>query len=405
MPSEPNVYSVSRINNYISGLFTQEGIFRNVHIRGEVGTLRPWNYGIVYLNLKEGNDILPCQLSASCVQNAGFAIENGMTITLVGNIVANTTRGSYVLKANKVVNDHNVGKDKEELLKLIEELKEEGLFDPQYKKPIPRMIKCLGVVTSETGAVINDVIRVSGERNPYVNVVLAPSKVSGDNAVDEITRAIKRLEDYGAEVIIVGRGGGSDEELWVYNNRAIAEAVFNSSVPIISAVGHEINLTILDLVADLSVATPSQAAEKAVTDIFAQIDRLRVYEGRLNSLIKSKIRLNRTMVDALDGKLKAKSPRSVIERDKAYLVSLEERLRSRMSDKLKHSRHMLNIYIEKYKGLSPLEKLNQGYAYVSKNGETLSSVGGVKKDDMLSIYVRDGMVKAQVTDVEELSYE
>lgn len=405
MPSKANVYSVSKINSYINGLFLQEGIFRNVHVKGEVGTLNPWNYGIVYLTLKGDGETLKCQLSAECVRLAGFEIKKGMTITLVGNIVANTSQSAYILKANKAINDNNIGKDQEELLKLINELKEEGMFDPQYKRPIPRTVKCLGVVTSETGAVINDIIRVSKERNPYIKIVLSPSKVSGANAVEQMVSSIKQLEEYGVDVIIVGRGGGSDEELWVYNNRMIAEAVFDCSVPVISAVGHEINLSVLDLVADLSVATPSMAAEKAVANIYDEIDRLINYENRLNNTIKAKLSLNRVRIENYANKLKLKSPKASIENKKVYLLSVEEKLRASMMKVLNDKQHSLGIYIEKFKGLSPLDKLSQGYTYTSINDKTLTSISQVNIDDMISVYVKDGILKAKVCDIDEVKYE
>lgn len=405
MAKEPNVYSVSKINSYINGIFLQEGFFRNVHVRGEIGTLNPWNYGIVYLTLKGEGETLKCQLSGECVKSAGFELKKGMTITVVGNIVANTAQSSYILKAYKVINDNDIGKDAEELIKLINELREEGLFDPQYKRPIPKMVKKLGVVTSETGAVINDIIRVSKERNPFIEIVLSPSKVSGANAVEGMVNSIKKLQEYGVDVIIVGRGGGSDEELWVYNNRAIAEAVFDCAIPVISAVGHEINLSVLDLVADLSVATPSQAAEKAVVNIFDEIDRLKGYELRFNNAINSKLMLSRIKIDNYLNKLKINSPKANIDNKKAYLLSLEERLRKDMMNVLVNKRHSLNIYIEKYKGLSPLDKLNQGYSYTAVNGKTLSSIRQVNEGDVINVYVPDGMVEAKVLNTNEVKYE
>lgn len=399
-----NVYSVTKISEYIASLFSQEGIFRNVCVKGEIGTMNRWDHGIIFLNLKEGDCVLPCMLTSHCVASAPFEIKNGMMVTVVGNIVANSKKGSYKLNATQILKDEDLGDSQKNLLKLMEELKEEGLFDPQYKLPIPKTIKTLGFVTSQTGAVINDVINVTFRRNPYIQIVLCPSKVSGEDAVPGIVDGIRRLEEYGADVIIVGRGGGSDEELWVYNNRAIAEAVFGCSVPVISAVGHDIHYTILDLVADARAATPSQAAEMAVFDYYEMRERLEGYEESLRVLMKGKIRLQRSLLDAFAQKLKGKSPQNRLLRDRQRLLHAEERLKSGMDRKVTLKRHTLSLYIEKLKGLSPLDKLNQGYAYVSANGRTLQSIDDVNTGDITRIFVKDGMLVASVTAKERMDY-
>lgn len=397
-----NVYSVSKISSYIKGLFSQEGIFHNVQVKGEVGTLNEWNYGYVYVNLKEGEDVLPCRLSPEAVRRCGFKIEKGMTITVTGNIVANTGRGAYSLFATKVSRDDDLGDDLKKLLELKCELKEQGLFDPQYKMPIPEHIKTLGVITSEYGAVINDIIRVSRERDPGIQIYLYPSMVSGRGRNDAIGAGIDALVAAGCETIIVGRGGGSDEELWMYNNREIAEAVFNCPVPVISAVGHEINLTILDLVADLSVATPSQAAEKAVSDINVTKGEIEHLKEALKTKFEFKLDKKVNDLKKIELKLKALSPVARLNQNKLYLSNRAEALNSVMKACLTAKKHELMMYAERMKGLSPLDKLTQGYAYVSADGKTVKDISSVEKGDSVDIFVKDGRIAATVVDKEKI---
>lgn len=396
--AQPNIYKVSEVNKHISDLFRQEGFFKNIYVQGEIGTLRPWNGGMYFLHLKEDQAILDCMLLPGCFKNGKPKLENGMVVTLVGDIVPNLKNSGYRLKVYRVITEEEkkLGKEEEALIKLKQELLEEGLFDQQYKKPIPPMIKSLGFVTCETGAVITDVIEVAKRRNPYIQVVLVPSRVSGDAAVNEIIEGIHKLEAFGCDVIIVGRGGGSDENLWVYNNREIAEAVFGCSVPVISAVGHSINYTVLDLVADLRTITPSEAAERAVGELSEIVNRMSSYRMRLSAGMNSKLMLKRAQLQALENKLRGAHPGRKIETEKANLKNIEEKLNIRMKQKLDLNRHKLGIYVEKLKGLSPLDKLNQGYAYVSVGGKTLQSVKQVSPGDITEIYVKDGIVSAEV---------
>ena len=397
MDKKEKIYSVSKISSLIQGLFEQEPMFQNISVKGEVGTLRPWNYGIVYLNLKEGDSVLPCMLTSGCTSKAGFQLKEGMTLTLTGFIVTNPKKGSYYLKAVSMSNGDSLGDSLRKLLELKKELEEQGLFDPQYKMPMPGTIKRLGVVSSETGAVINDIINVTRRRNPYVEIILAPSLVSGEGATPGIVRGIKKLEAYGCD-------GGSSEDLWVYNNREIAEAVFECSVPIVSAVGHEIDYTILDLVADARASTPSQAAEIAVNDINIIFDKIDNYKERIGKAMRSKLLLSKSKLDACRALIKAKSPQHKIQNTKQRRIIIEERIRKSMHENLLKKRHVLNIYIERFKGLSPLEKLNQGYAYAEVNGKTLNSIRNVNKGDEVNVYIRDGLVKTCVVDTEDISY-
>ena len=400
-----NIYSVSKINNYIKRLIDTEGIFHNVKIEGEIGTLNEWKYGIIYFVLKDDESNIQCSYNPNYARKINFKLEKGMKVVLRGDVEVNTKRGEYSFKAVEITKKEEIGHSLEELLKLKAELEALGMFDPAYKRPIPIDCKTIGVVTSETGAVINDIINVTKSRNPYTKIVLAPSTVSTDKAIPSIVNGIKALEKYPVDVIIVGRGGGSDEDLWVYNSREVAEAVFDCSVPVISAVGHDINYSILDLVVDKRAATPSQAAEFAVFDLKTRIDKLKNYENNLKALMNSKIKLQRATLMLKATALKAKNPRKILENRKANLESYNERLRNDMNKVLTKKRHELELYIEKFKGLSPLDKLNQGYAYVSYEGRTLNSIESVKTGDTIEVFVKDGCVSAAVTKTDKLNYD
>lgn len=398
MAKEPNIYSVKKINEYIQGLLSQEGIFQDVHIRGEIGTLREWNYGIIYFNLKEEDYVISCSYNPKFGRALKEPLKDGMEVIVRGSIEGQPKKGSYQLKAVEITKKVDVGQTQEELLKLKMELQELGMFDPAYKMPIPSDVKTVGVVTSETGAVINDIINVTKRRNPCTNILLSPSTVSSNSAVPSIVSGIKRLEECGVDVIIVGRGGGSKEDLWVYNNREVAEAAFDCSVPIISAVGHDIDYTILDLVADVRAATPSQAAEIAVYDLGERINKINNYTYSLSSKMNSKIRISKAVLDTKRTALEAKNPIDRVKKSKERMLILNDRLSHAIDKILSRKRYELNIYIEKLKGLSPLDKLNQGYSYVSAHGKTLNSINNVDKGDQIEVFVKDGKIKATVED-------
>jgi exodeoxyribonuclease VII large subunit len=277
------------------------------------------------------------------------------------------------------------------------------MFDSRYKQPIPRFIRTLGVVTADTGAAIRDIIQITRRRNPYVQIILYPAIVQGDKALPSIVKGIHALEAMGADVIIVGRGGGSIEDLWAFNEREVAQAVFDCAVPIISAVGHETDTTIVDFVADLRAPTPSAAAELAVYDSAGLESALAALSRELTLLMERKIRRYQERLLQYEMKLQLKSPQNRIREEKAYCIALEERLERRMKELLLHKRHTLALYAERMKGLSPLHRLEHGYAYVSdEDGSNVHSVTGVTKGQPLWIRVADGTILASVQEVQLL---
>lgn len=329
-----------------------------------------------------------------------FRLAEGQQVIVGGSVDVFERDGKYQLYAKQIMLDGN-GALYEKYERLKRELEESGMFAQEYKQPIPRYIKKLGVVTADTGAAVRDIIQIASRRNPYVQIILYPAIVQGEAAVPSIVKGIHALETLGVDVMIVGRGGGSIEDLWAFNERAVAEAVFNCSVPVISAVGHETDTTIIDFVSDLRAPTPSAAAELAVADIREIFTRMSSYQGNLNHLMERKLRDARETGRHLELRLKALSPAGRIREKKMIVLQAEERLQERMERILQSRRHELAIYIERMKGLSPLEKLNSGYSYVSdEDGRNVRSVSQTAKGQQLSIQVRDGKIGAVVTYVE-----
>ena len=272
-----------------------------------------------------------------------------------------------------------------------------GTFAPEYKQPIPAYVRRVGIVTAPTGAAVRDIINIARRRNPYVQLILYPALVQGEGAVSSIIRGIRMLEEQQVDVIIAGRGGGSIEDLWAFNEEAVARAIFDCGVPVISAVGHETDTLISDFVADLRAPTPSAAAELAVYEYAAAEARKKEYELQLKRLMAQKLREQRQRLEQLSVRLRYAHPRQKLNDRRQYASDLETRLRGQMERRLETCRHKLAIYIEKMNGLSPLKKLNQGYSYVAdRTGGAVRSISQVKPGDELLIYVSDGIVDAQV---------
>ena len=281
-----------------------------------------------------------------------------------------------------------------------------GMFAPEYKKTIPRYAKRIGVVTAPTGAAVRDIMNISARRNPYVQLLLYPAQVQGEGAKESIVRGIRMLETKNVDVIIVGRGGGSIEDLWAFNDECVARAIFDCQVPVISAVGHETDVTIADYVADLRAPTPSAAAELAVWDyrqLQGYLDECRL---RMNRSMTGTIRINRLRLKELDVRLSYLHPRHKLQDQQQRLIELEEELRTLMRDRVKEARHRLAIQIEKLNGLSPVRKLNQGFAYVEEaDGGVVKSIRQVEKGDELTVYVTDGLIRTSVKAVQKRTYK
>ena len=372
-----------------------QGLF----VKGEVSNCKYHSSGHIYFTLKDSKGTINCIMFAGNRSGLSFRLGEGQQVVVCGSVDVFERDGKYQIYAKQIVLD-GAGLLYEKFEQLKRELAESGMFAPEYKQPIPKYIKTLGVVTADTGAAVRDIIQVATRRNPYVQIVLYPAIVQGAAAAESVVKGIRALEQYGVDVMIVGRGGGSIEDLWGFNERIVAQAVFDCSVPIISAVGHETDTTIIDYVADLRAPTPSAAAELAVTDIREIFTGLMNYRNALQKRMQYRLQQEHEKVRRYEVQLRYLSPASRIRDKKTLSLSLEERLQNRMQALLRMKRHELALYIEKMKGLSPLEKLNSGFSYVEDaQGRNIRSVSQVETGQDLVIRVRDGAMDVQVRSV------
>ena len=394
-----NVYTVSQVNAYIKNMFTQDYMLQAVLVKGEVSNCKYHPSGHIYFTLKDFKGTMNCIMFAGNRQGLKFRLMEGQQVIVGGTVDVYERDGKYQLYARQIVLD-GAGLLYEKFEMLKRELEELGMFAQEYKQPIPKYIRTLGVVTADTGAAVRDIIQITRRRNPYVQIILYPALVQGDAAAQSIVNGIRALEAMKVDVMIVGRGGGSMEDLWAFNERIVAQAVFDCSIPIISAVGHETDTTIIDYVADMRAPTPSAAAELAVYDVTQLTDVLENYENSLKKLMRRNLQDNRERLKSYEMQLKYLSPAARIRDRKTYALSLEERLQDRMQKILSIKRHRLALYVEQMKGLSPLEKLSSGYSYVENaQGQNIRSVKQVTEGELLHIRVKDGTVSAQVTEV------
>ena len=395
-----NVYTVGQLNSYIKNMFRQDYLLQSLLVKGEVSNCKYHSSGHIYFTLKDPKGTISCVMFAGSRSGLSFRMSEGQQVIVAGMVDVYERDGKYQLYARQILQDGN-GLLYERFEQLKRELEESGMFAPEYKQPIPRYIRTLGVVTADTGAAVRDIIQIAGRRNPYVQIILYPAIVQGEAAAPSIVKGIRALERLGVDVMIVGRGGGSIEDLWAFNEREVAQAVFDCSVPVISAVGHETDTTITDFVADLRAPTPSAAAELAVADIREILGELASGAELLDRQIRRRLQESRGEIRYLQQRLKSASPASRIREKKMSLLSAEERLQDRMDRLLEGRRHELALYIERLKGLSPLEKLSSGYSYVADSqGKNVRSISQAEPGRELSIYVKDGRINASVISVE-----
>lgn len=400
-----NVYTVKQVNFYIKNMFTQDFMLNRIYVKGEVSNCKYHTSGHIYFSLKDESGTIACVMFAGQRGGLSFHMREGQQIIVLGSVNVYERTGSYQLYAQEIRLDGE-GTLYEKYQMLKQELEEMGMFAPEYKKAIPRYAKRIGVVTAPTGAAVRDIMNISARRNPYVQLLLYPAQVQGEGAKESIVRGIRMLETKNVDVIIVGRGGGSIEDLWAFNDECVARAIFDCQVPVISAVGHETDVTIADYVADLRAPTPSAAAELAVWDyrqLQGYLDECRL---RMNRSMTGTIRINRLRLKELDVRLSYLHPRHKLQDQQQRLIELEEELRTLMRDRVKEARHRLAIQIEKLNGLSPVRKLNQGFAYVEEaDGGVVKSIRQVEMGDELTVYVTDGLIRTSVKAVQKKTYK
>lgn len=396
-----SVYTVTQVNAYIKNMFTQDYMLQSVFVKGEISGCKYHSSGHIYFTLKDEKGVMACVMFARDRAGLDFTLQNGQQVVVGGSITVYERDGKYQLYAKQVVLD-GTGLLHERFERLKKELEERGMFAPQYKQQLPKFVKTLGVVTADTGAAVRDIIQIATRRNPYVQIILYPAIVQGEQAAASIVNGIRALEHLGVDVMIVGRGGGSIEDLWAFNEEMVAQAIFDCSVPIISAVGHETDTTIADFVADLRAPTPSAAAELAVYDVRLFFSQLESYGELLGRDLQRVVNLKRAGLERFEASLRYLSPENRIREKRMHLLKLEERVEELMQDIVRSKRHQLAIYIEQLKGVSPLNKLNSGYSYVSdEGGRNIKSIKGISPGQQLNIRVTDGMLKTRVEDIFE----
>ncbi len=375
-------------------------MLKRIYVKGEVSNCKYHTSGHIYFSLKDETGSMACVMFAGSRSGLSFRMQDGQSVIALGSISVYERDGKYQLYAEEIILD-GAGLLYEKFEALKRELAEMGMFAPEYKRPIPAFSRKIGIVTAPTGAAIRDIQNIAHRRNPGVQLILYPALVQGKDAAPSIIRGIETLDACGVDVIIVGRGGGSIEDLWAFNEESVAYAIFRCSTPVISAVGHETDFTIADYVADLRAPTPSAAAELAVADVSGILAQMEQYQQQLARRMTDRLLDKRTRLSEISGKLQFLSPQNQIREQRQLLIEKEEKLQYRMTNVLESKRHQMLIYIERFRGLSPLDKLKQGYAYVADaQGKTVTSTKQVKPEDMLTLYVADGCIHARVADTE-----
>lgn len=394
-----NVYSVGQVNTYIKNMFAQDFMMSRISIRGEVSNCKYHTSGHIYFTIKDSAGAINAIMFAGNRKGLGFQMKEGDKVVATGSVEVYERDGKYQLYAREIEPD-GAGNLHLKFEALKRELEEMGMFAPEYKKAIPEYAKRIGVVTAPTGAAVQDIRNIASRRNPFVQLILYPALVQGEGAVPSIVNGIAALDRLGVDVIIVGRGGGSIEDLWAFNEEAVARAIFSCETPVISAVGHETDTTIADYVADLRAPTPSAAAELAVWDYRMAAERMSVYQRQMERNLDQKLTSARLQLSHYQTKMRYLSPGSRLRENQKYALDLEEKLKKRMEQLLMEKKHSLALLSGRLEGMSPAKKLSQGYSYVAdKQGRAVKDAAGVQVSDMLDIHLSKGSLKATVTEV------
>lgn len=391
------ISSVSQVNMYIKNMFMRDYRLNDISVKGEISNCKYHSSGHIYFTIKDKTSQLSCVMFASMRKNLEFKLEEGQSVIVDGNISVYERDGKYQLYARNITKE-GFGKLYEEYEKLKKRLLEEGLFDKSKKRKIPAYAAKIGVVTARTGAVIQDICNVSNRRNPYVQIILYPAKVQGTGAAETIIKGIKYFEKTDVDTIIIGRGGGSIEDLWAFNDEKLARVIAGCKKQIISAVGHETDTTIADYAADLRAPTPSAAAELAVYSYRETVIALREAGHSLRWQMENILKIKKLKLAGYITVIQHESPKNLINDRRMFVADMQEKMENLMRQKLVSSKHQLELYIQEMKGLSPLYKLQGGYAYVSdESGRNIKSVDELKKGEQINLVFKDGYAKAVIS--------
>ena len=396
-----NVYSVKQVNAYIKNMFAQDFMLNRIYVKGEVSNCKYHTSGHIYFSLKDESGSIACIMFAGQRSGLAFRMQDGQQVIALGNVTTYERDGKYQLYAKEIILD-GAGLLYEKFEALKKELGEMGMFAEEYKQPIPRFAKKIGIVTAPTGAAIRDIIQISQRRNPYVQILLYPAQVQGEGAAESIVAGIRCLDARHPDCIIVGRGGGSLEDLWAFNEEMVAQAIFDCETPVISAVGHETDTTIADYVSDLRAPTPSAAAELAVYDYYAFMAELRQKQALLERRMQDHLQRARDSVKRQQLKLALYRPEYRIANLRQTLADTEDRLHGILDRRLERERHRLGLLAAQLDRLSPLKRLGGGYAFVADDQDrAIVTVDSVECGDILHVTLRDGKVDAQVVKTEQ----
>lgn len=397
------IYSVSQVNSYIKNMFAQDFALSRISVRGEVSNCKYHTSGHIYFTLKDkGGTLSAVMFSGQRRTGLRFQMEEGQQVVVTGAVDVYERDGKYQLYARKIELD-GLGGLFERFLQLRDELEEMGMFAPEYKQPIPKYASRVGIVTAPTGAAIRDIMNISARRNPYVQLILCPALVQGEAASQSIAAGIRTLDAMGLDVIIVGRGGGSIEDLWAFNEEEVARAIFECQTPVISAVGHETDVTIADYVADLRAPTPSAAAELAVFDYQRFENQRLTYKKAIVRAMERKAEKQRSLLQQYGYRLKLRDPAKKINEKRQQLADMEERMERIVEQRLQSARHRLALDGGRLHGLSPLEKISNGFGFVTgPDGKRVDRVERVNVGDLVTVRMADGRLKARVTERERI---
>lgn len=419
-------YTVSQINGYIKGMFERDFVLKRIRVKGEVSNCKYHGSGHIYFTLKDSGAQINCVMFRTSRDGLTFIMKDGQQIEATGHISVYEKGGSYQLYVRTAALS-GAGELYEKYLELKNKLEDMGMFDPLYKKPIPAYCMRIGIVTAPTGAAVQDIINISSRRNPYAKLILYPALVQGTGAKESIIKGIRRLDEMGLDVIIIGRGGGSIEDLWAFNEEEVAEAIFEAKTPIISAVGHETDFTIADFVSDMRAPTPSAAAELANFEYADFEEQLSAALSALRANLENKKSITVHRLSAYEERLKRLSPQIVLSHKKDRLSEIKLRLyraavqkkdheKERLSiiktdlsecidRKLSDRKHELKLSISRLDGASPLKKMSGGYGYLmNSEKKAVRSVLDVTEGDIISAYVADGKIECRALSAEEINY-
>ena len=417
--------TISDLNRYIKAKFDMDTHLNRVYLKGEISNFKHHTRGHFYFTLKDENSRIAAVMFASSAKSVAFEPEDGMKVLVSGRIALYEATGSYQIYVDSMELD-GIGNLYLEFERLKKELAKEGLFNKEHKRPIPRFPKKIGIITAPTGAAIRDILSTIKRRYPICETILFPALVQGTGAKESIVKQLNKAQEYDLDVIICGRGGGSIEDLWAFNEEIVARAIYNSKIPVISAVGHEIDFTIADYVADLRAPTPTGAAEMAVPNLVDLKSLIEQYKIRANEAVTNIIKKNRIKLESLQNSFVLKNPLSLYEIKEQKLDSYIDYLNQYMANKLNHAKlmyekvinnkilkspqsmfdkkkHQYELLLKTIEVLNPMKLLSSGYSIVKSNGKVIKNSHDVNLDDVVDIELSEGKIKCSVIGKDELN--